>query len=205
MSTQPTPSGGPIDVNAVVSYNLRAIRRQRAMTQNQLAAALARFTGRRLTQAAISAMERGPAAGRRRRFDAHDLYLLSAVFGVPIVYFFLPPAGDPRPLADTGRPAHDLYTAALGTNHPLDHVIDSLTAGADPIPAGADTPEREHRLDDYRDWFEDYRAWRERMAELDGIADGFDNPTQNLLDALYALRRTALITFCPHHRKDHPR
>ena len=202
MSTQPNPSGSPIDVNEVVSHNLRAIRQQRGMTQNQVAAALARLTGRRLTQTAISAMERGAAGGRRRRFDAHHLYLLSAVFGVPIVYFFLPPSGEPRQLADTRRPAQDLYPAVFGAEHQLDDAIDRLTAGADPPPGGAAVPDRERRLEDYRDWFDDYREWRERMAQLDQATDGFDNPTQRLLDALYALRRTALITFCPHHRKD---
>ena len=44
-----------MDVNAIVSYNLRAIRRQRGMTQDDVADGLARLTGHRLPQASISA------------------------------------------------------------------------------------------------------------------------------------------------------
>lgn len=79
------------DVNAVVAYNLRAIRKLRGLTQEQVAERLAAFTGHRLPQASISAMERSFDTERRRLFDAHTLYLLSKVFDVPIVYFFLPP------------------------------------------------------------------------------------------------------------------
>src|SRR5277367_3065112 len=97
---------GPMDVNAVVSYNLRAIRERRGWTQQQVADRLARITGHRLPQASISAMERGFDGERRRRFDAHELYLLSVVFDVPIAYFFLPPPQAlGTPLADTGATA----------------------------------------------------------------------------------------------------
>ena len=53
----PEPSG--LDVNAVVSYNLRAIRERRGFTQQHVADRLARLTGHQLPQASISAMERG--------------------------------------------------------------------------------------------------------------------------------------------------
>ncbi|MEZ5218548.1 MAG: hypothetical protein R2715_18640 [Ilumatobacteraceae bacterium] len=47
-------------------------------------------------------MERGFDGDRRRRFDAHELYLLSVVFDVPIAYFFVPPPGTGmNVLADT--------------------------------------------------------------------------------------------------------
>jgi hypothetical protein len=80
-----------MDVNAVVSYNLRTIRVRQGWTQEQVARRLAALTGHELPQASISAMERGYEGGRRRRFDAHEIYLLSWVFGVPIIYFFIPP------------------------------------------------------------------------------------------------------------------
>jgi len=79
------------DVNAVVAYNIRAIRQLRGLTQEQVAERLAVFTGHRLPQASISAMERSFDTDRRRLFDAHTLYLLSKVFDVPVIYFFLPP------------------------------------------------------------------------------------------------------------------
>ena len=121
-------TGDGIDVNAVVSYNLRAIRERRGMTQQAVADALARLTGHRLPQASISAMERGFDGERRRRFDAHELYLLSVVFDVPIAYFFLPPATGPyKELADTHRPVTELYRALLGTDQQLDVLDDRLS------------------------------------------------------------------------------
>jgi hypothetical protein len=46
MTTPPTPANadGAMDVNAIVYYNLRAIRRQRGMTQDDVADGLARLT-----------------------------------------------------------------------------------------------------------------------------------------------------------------
>jgi len=55
------PAG--MDVNAVVSYNVRAIRERRGMTQQAVADRLAQLTGHQLPQASISAMERGFDAG----------------------------------------------------------------------------------------------------------------------------------------------
>ena len=60
-----------LDVNAVVSYNVKAIRERRGMTQQGVANRLAQLTGHQLPQASISAMERGFDGERRRRFDAH--------------------------------------------------------------------------------------------------------------------------------------
>src|ERR671919_1739036 len=99
-----------LDVNAVVSYNVKAIRERRGMTQQAVADKLATLTGHQLPQASISAMERGFDGDRRRRFDAHELYLLSVVFDVPIAYFFMPPPGmKGAELADTRRPVAELY------------------------------------------------------------------------------------------------
>src|SRR5438105_15241382 len=102
--SRPTEPAG-LDVNAVVSYNLKALRERRGMTQQAVADRLAQLTGHQLPQASISAMERGFDGERRRRFDAHELYLLSVVFNVPIAYFFIPPPGTGLgELADTRRP-----------------------------------------------------------------------------------------------------
>lgn len=162
---------GNLDVNAVVSYNVRAIRERRGMTQTGVAERLSQLTGHLLPQASISAMERGFDGERRRRFDAHELYLLSVVFDVPIAYFFIPPAGMTGvELADTHRPAAELYRALLGTDAQVeemdrrlddiklqnpDDTDDVLTAifGAD---AGAGN------------WHEHFRTWRaERLREIE--------------------------------------
>src|SRR5688572_18983866 len=109
-----------MDVNAIVSFNVRTIRERRGWTQQEVAERLARLTGHLLPQASISAMERGFDGDRRRRFDAHELYLLSVVFGVPIAYFFLPPPGGGfDELADTRRPVSELYVALLGCEDQL--------------------------------------------------------------------------------------
>jgi transcriptional regulator with XRE-family HTH domain len=119
---QPRPIGAStgIDVKAVVSYNLKAIRERNGWTQQEVAVGLGRLTGHVLPQASISAMERGFDGERRRRFDAHELYLLSVLFEVPIAYFFVPPPGSERTrLADTGDLLATLYAAVLGDERQL--------------------------------------------------------------------------------------
>src|SRR5438309_9244847 len=124
---KPSAAEPRMDVNAVVSYNLKAIREKRGWTQEDVAAGLARLTGHRLPQASISAMERGYDGDRRRRFDAHELYLLSMVFDVPIVYFFLPPPDTGlKELADTHRPISELYASLLGHEWQLAPVDERL-------------------------------------------------------------------------------
>jgi transcriptional regulator with XRE-family HTH domain len=115
-----------LDLNAVVSFNVRAIRLVRGLTQDQVADRLAVFTGHRLPQASISQMERAFVDRKRRRlFNAHDLYLLSKVFEVPIVYFFLPPPNClERTITNTGEAATAVLDALLGTPESL-RVVDS--------------------------------------------------------------------------------
>jgi transcriptional regulator with XRE-family HTH domain len=116
-----------LDVNAVVSYNLKATRERQGWTQQEVADRLARLTGHTLPQASISAMERGFDGERRRRFDAHELYLLSVLFDVPLVYFFVPPADSERAqLADTRGPVSELYAAVLGHERQLAPVDERL-------------------------------------------------------------------------------
>jgi transcriptional regulator with XRE-family HTH domain len=160
-----------LDVNAVVSYNVKAIRERRGMTQQQVADRLAQLTGHRLPQASISAMERGFDGERRRRFDAHELYLLSVVFDVPIAYFFIPPPGTGfGELADTHRPVAELWRSLLGTDDQLDAVdarlaeikIDNPEA-ADEVLAAIFGPEGAAR-----NWHQHFRTWRRhRLREIE--------------------------------------
>ena len=84
-------------------------------------------------------MERGFDGERRRRFDAHELYLLSMVFDVPIVYFFIPPPGTGlAELADTGRPVAELYASLLGTDDQLDALDERLAEINIDEPRGVD-------------------------------------------------------------------
>lgn len=168
---KPTAAEPRMDVNAVVSYNLKAIREKRGWTQEDVAAGLARLTGHRLPQASISAMERGYDGDRRRRFDAHELYLLSMVFSVPIVYFFLPPPDTKmRELADTNRPISELYVSVLGREYQLEDLDERLAnlnlTNPDEVDdiAAAIFGSKEAAA---QNWHDHYRTWRKkRLAEL---------------------------------------
>ncbi|MDQ6614815.1 MAG: helix-turn-helix domain-containing protein [Actinomycetota bacterium] len=162
----------PIDVNSVVAYNLRAMRERRRWTQIDVSDRLAELTGRHLRQATISAMERSFDGPRRCLFDAHELYLLSVVFDVPIVYFFLPPSDVEATVADTGRPVVELVTALLGRDVQQTSVDQRLAEIAARNPDGAtrvlatvsgvDPADADHFL-------VQFRAWRERrLAQLEG-------------------------------------
>jgi transcriptional regulator with XRE-family HTH domain len=207
----PPPADPGLDVNAVVSYNVHAIRERRGMTQQAVAERLAQLTGHKLPQASISAMERGFDAERRRRFDAHELYLLSVVFDVPIAYFFIPPPGlDSVELADTRRPLAELYRALLGTEDQLQAVDERLGEIQIDNPDAADAtlaailgPEGAAR-----NWHEHFRTWRKRRLReieveygdrLDEVADflaEFASKVKALGPAGY-LRSTS-------HRADEP-
>jgi len=159
-----------MDVNAIVSYNVKVIRERRGMTQEDVAEGLARLTGHRLPQASISAMERGVDGARRRRFDAHELYLLAVVFDVPIAYFFLPPPETGmQVLADAQRPVSELYAWLLGKESQLPLMDERL------VDINITNPEEVDDLlaalfgaeDDARNWHDHYRTWRKkRLAVL---------------------------------------
>ncbi len=168
-------TGETVDVNAVVARNVKAIRERRGMTQLQLAEALSWFTGRVLPQASISSME--GCGGHRRRFDAQELYLLSVVFGVPIVYFFLPPAGVTGELAGTGAAVSQLYVRVLGGEDELGDVkarAEEFRAGSPQVADGvvARLCGATNAVGD--GWHGRYRAWRRRRLDELGSAHAGD-------------------------------
>lgn len=194
-----------VDANAVVAYNLAAIRRRRGWTQDEVAERLGRLTGRTLTKVSISAMEHSGGV-RRRRFDAHDLYLLSVVFDVPMAYFFLPPphgavAGR---LAGTGHGLHALYVSFLGRADQLDALDDRLAAVDIGAPDLASPGSLLRSLfgvaADDGTWQEHYRAWRdqglgrlqsthsERLGEAAHVLAGFARELQALGPVAYLCR-----------------
>jgi len=181
-SEQPAGERAPdngLDVNAVVSYNVKAIRERRGWTQQSVAERLGRVTGHQLPQASISAMERGFDGERRRRFDAHELYLFSVVFDVPIAYFFVPPPGTGfELLADTGRPVSELYAALLGQESqlaPLDDRLAEIQIG-NPEESDATLAAIFGAEGASRNWHESFRTWRKkRLAEIEhGYGDRLD-------------------------------
>lgn len=168
--TERPPGKDGIDVNAIVSYNIKAIRERRGWTQQSVAERLGMLTGHQLPQASISAMERGFDGERRRRFDAHELYLLAVVFDVPIAYFFLPPPKTgAQVLADAQRPVSELYAYLLGKEWQLPLMDERLA------DINITNPEEVDDLlaalfgaeEAARNWHDHYRTWRKkRVAEL---------------------------------------
>lgn len=169
--------GTTIDVNAIVAYNLRVIRERHGWTQEGLGERLGRLTGHQLSQASISAMERGFDGPRPRRFDAHDLYLFSVVFAVPLAYFFIPPpeqATAGRVLADTGRPVWLLVAAVLGRAEQV-LTVDERLRQFDVDQRGRTGEALDAVLGTAfatPSWAEDYRDWRDRR--LDQLGDEWD-------------------------------
>jgi transcriptional regulator with XRE-family HTH domain len=186
---QPRPIGANsgIDVNAVVSYNLKAIRERNGWTQQEVADRLGRLTGHILPQASISAMERGFDGERRRRFDAHELYLLSVLFDVPIAYFFVPPPGSERTrLADTGDLLPSLYAAVLGEERQLAPLDERLSEIGIKNPEEADQALAAVLGTKIATgaWHDHFRVWRRRRLrqverqygdQLDEVADFLAN------------------------------
>lgn len=169
---RPADAAEGIDVNAIVSYNLRWIRERHGFTQQQVANKLAALTGHLLPQASISAMERGFDGERRRRFDAHELYLLSLVFEVPIVYFFLPPPDTTdEQIIDSRLPVSTLVSQMLGRDDELKLIDERLEAIGIKDPADADPtlaatlggPDKA-----VGNWYPHFRTWRkQRLFQLE--------------------------------------
>ena len=135
---EPTPRypRDAVDVNAVVSYNLRAAREQNGWTQEQFADRLEVVTGRRPTQASVSALERAWEGGRHREFDAQELVDFAVALDVPVIWFFLPPPGDRREIKNTGRQLFALIDLLVGRAEHLPRIEERLAQ---------DRPAGEHR------------------------------------------------------------
>lgn len=140
---------GPVDLNAVASYNLRRARLMRQWTQKQFAEAVCELTGHRPTQASISALEIGWAQGRRREFDLHELAVYAVALDVPLLWFLLPPDGwddltllqlphtiaalphlveGPHPEYSRRRRTLGLATLGIPTHKPIDAAITTRSA-----------------------------------------------------------------------------
>lgn len=115
-----------VDVNRVVSYNLRVAREQNGWTQSQFADRLEQVTGTRPAQANVSALERVWEGGRRREFDAQKLVDFAVALNVPIIWFFLPPPGEHREIQNTGRHMTGLIELLLGRNDQVHRVEERL-------------------------------------------------------------------------------
>ena len=111
------------DMNEVVAYNFKRARDLHGWTQDEVADRLAPFLGVRLPQASISGIERG-YQGRHREFDAQEILAFACCFDVPLIWFFIPPAGDTRRLRNTSDHVNELYALLREPGGDIDwHVL----------------------------------------------------------------------------------
>jgi transcriptional regulator with XRE-family HTH domain len=106
--------------NQLVAYNLMRIRKALGLSQEQAAERLAKYLGVRWSKAVYSAAERSYSSKRVRQFTADDLTALSLAFGVPVIYFWMPPKPEDRDavagMATNGHTLawHELFRVMLG-------------------------------------------------------------------------------------------
>ncbi len=194
-----------VDINQIVAYNLAEARRRRGWTQTQTAARLETVLGRRMSQATMSALERtydGPAS-RRREFDAQALGAFSKVFGVPIVFFFLPPPGDQRRMAGVPYRVDELATLVMGTEHQQDMLHERLRqiGVADPRPDDELIALHTGRdLDEVKRW---RQITRQRLYVLvEEHADTFDRAVGVIAEGFDALRRASIAGYLEERSDD---
>ncbi len=83
--------------NQVVAYNLRRARLEKGWTQERAARELAPHLGVHWSAASYSLTERSAERSTRvRHFTAHELVAFSRTFGLPVLWFLLPPSLGPE-------------------------------------------------------------------------------------------------------------
>lgn len=87
-----------LNANQLVGYNLARIRKALGLSQEEASARLEPYLpGKRWSKNVYSAAERSYDGNRVRQFTADELAAMSLAFGVPVVYFLLPPRPEDRP------------------------------------------------------------------------------------------------------------
>lgn len=194
-----------LDLNQVVAYNVRAAREFRGWTQEEFAEYLEPYLGQRITQAAVSSIERAWDGDRRREFDAHELQVFAVVFDLPIIWFFLPPPGEDRRLRGTRRRASELYALLLGRPHQLEPVYQRLRDMGirEPTDAEAVVEILTGVPSDPTQWSYKQRRKELLLALLDEYADGFDDAIKNIGEIVDYLRLAGLRGYVAAKTNDH--
>ena len=203
-SPPPTDPADAVDVNAIVAYNFRRARELRGMTQDQAAAALERFTGVRVAQAAISAMERAVDGEVRREFDAQELFVFARAFDVPIIWFFLPPPGDRRPLRQSSDHVDELFYLTMGYPEQLGDLHARLAEIGPPEPEEADEVWERVIGQPTPTSADSYQRRRKEavMALLSERADELDRAADELGKFFDHLRQVGIRGFVAEHTMD---
>jgi transcriptional regulator with XRE-family HTH domain len=185
------------DLNEVVAYNFKRAREMYGWTQDEVADRLAPYLGVRLPQASISGIERG-YRGRRRELDAQELLAFACCFDVPLVWFFIPPPGDNRPLRNSGEYVQGLYTLLLGREDQLGLLYERFRELGYAEPDAVDeTLEKMSGGHHTGRTMADYRTRRKELliALLDQYADEFDRAAEEMGSLVDRLRQLGLRAF----------
>jgi transcriptional regulator with XRE-family HTH domain len=192
------------DLNEIVAYNFRRARDLRGWTQDETATQLEPFLGQLLRQASISAIEGAFSGERRREFDAQEILAFACAFDLPMLWFFLPPPGDPRRLDRTSDRVRELYTLVLGREDQLDLLYDRFRELGMPEPDDTDvTAEgvfgapKAATLGDYR-----HRRKEMLLALLDDYADEVDASAEEMGRFFDHLRQVGIRGFVAEHAGD---
>jgi transcriptional regulator with XRE-family HTH domain len=193
-----------IDLNQVVAYNVRAARELRGWTQEDFAAQLEPYLGQRITQAAVSSIERAWDGDRRREFDAHELLVFAMVFDLPMIWFLLPPPGDRRLMRGTTRQIDELYKWLLGSPDMLPPLHDRLRAYgiADPTAADEAAEKVTGIASPARQWSYKQRRKEMLLALVDQHADSLDTAVDELGHWIDHLRQVGIRGFLAEHTND---
>ena len=90
MARRATPHD--LTVHQIVAHNVYQARRLRGWTQEEAAVEITNTLGRPMTAAGLSAVEKTYTSRRQRVIDVTELAAFARAFGLPIAWFFLPPA-----------------------------------------------------------------------------------------------------------------
>jgi len=193
-----------LDLNQVVSYNLRAGRELRGWTQEDLAESLEPFLGTRPTQATISALERAWDGDRRREFDVQEIAVYAAALDLPIMWFLLPPPEDRREIQGIGRPIQELYILLLGRHDQLDPVHERLRQIGidDPSPAEETMEKITGATSLSRQWSYKQRRKDLLLAVLDEHGDNLDRAVDELGAFIDHLRAVGVRGFVAENTHD---
>lgn len=198
-ATAPTDPG--VDMNEVVAYNFRAARELRGWTQEETALRLEPRLGQRLPQASISSIERAFEGERRREFDAHELLAFALTFELPLVWFFLPPAGDRRWLRHASARVSELYGIVFGRPEQLEPLYERLRQLGVRDPSEADIAMEQIAGGTSAARKQSYRERRNEMllALLDRDASRLDKAADEFGAFFDHLRRVGIRGFVAEH------
>lgn len=199
-----TPDGWELNVNQVVAFNMRAARERMGWTQQALADRLSQLSGSPYSHAMVSSLERAWDGERRREFDAQEIALLSVALEVPIVWFFLPPPGESRCIAQLGRPAVELYRLLVGEERRLEPVYERLRQiGIDDPTQAEETARKVTGVRSFNHQW-NYRQRRKELllALLDNHADRLDDVVAELGEFFDHLRQVGIRGFVAENTMD---